>query len=256
MMRLASQHSEAASIASQGLRLRSVLAAHQLHITDKLNLCQQSVEYAKLANDSNAMVAAIVELAVAYKYADQPEKSLRTYQEALYHIDDHVSPLIQSRAYAAAAAAFAQAKRKREAGFYIGLAHEVFPAYPEQDPVAPLADYGSYMLIYYSGLVHIESNEGKQAWNTFEGVKNLQIVVPERNRLEIVNYQGKAAIQANDLDGYSFCLEDGLASSVMLKSMKRFDEAANIMKRDMPAPWLNDRRIQDIIEKYHLDVAS
>ncbi|HEY0756937.1 MAG TPA: hypothetical protein VGD98_23500 [Ktedonobacteraceae bacterium] len=67
-----------AAIASQGLRLQSVLVHHRSHIPEKIVLCQQSVEHARHADDPNILVAALRELGVAYKYDDQPNNWFKT----------------------------------------------------------------------------------------------------------------------------------------------------------------------------------
>ncbi|GHO94792.1 hypothetical protein KSF_048400 [Reticulibacter mediterranei] len=251
MLQLAPQHKEAARLASQGLRLQSVLTAHNLRLQDKVAFCEQAVEHARLSGEGNTLVSALTELAVAHKYAKQPEKSLRTYQEALTYVDQ-ASPLLQSRVYAASASAFAKTGRKREARFYIELAQETFPSRADRDPVAALADYGKYLLIFYTGSVHLDLGEYEQAWHMFGTVNDLGIVVPERNRLEIRNQQGRAAIMLRDLDRYAECFDDGLTSALALKSKKRYDEAINIFTEEMPTDWLKEDPIQHIIERFQL----
>lgn len=244
---------DAARLAAQGLRLQSVLAAHELQLQEKVMLCEQAVEYAKLSGEGNALVSSLTELAVAYKYTDQPEKSLLTYQEALGYVDHASSQLVQSRVYAASASAFAKAGRQREARFYIDLAHETFPSQPDHDPLATLADYGKYLLIFYHGTIHLDLKEYEQAWNIFDDVNHLGSAVPERNRLEIRNNQGRVAAQMQDLERYTVCFEDGLRSSIALKSLKRYNEALKIFQEDMPATWLKEDPIQRLAEQYHLD---
>jgi len=107
MIALAPQQPDAAILAAQGLRLLSLLRAHQLKIVDMVPLCQQAVAHARQAGSADALSAALNGLAVAFKYAKRPEDSFKTYQEAIYY-SDQASPLLRSRVYAGAAAAFAQ----------------------------------------------------------------------------------------------------------------------------------------------------
>lgn len=246
LLQLAPIHPDAAKLSAQGLRLQSVLAAHRLRLDEKISRCQQAVECATLTADDNTLASSYMELAVAYKYNNQPDLSLRTYQEALAHVEG-ASPLLQSRIYAASASGFAKAARKREARFYSNLAQEVFPSQPQDDPFAPLADYGIWLLIFYTGLLHLDLGEYQQAWEAFDQIRHVPTAVPERNRLEIINQQGKVAILLGDLDKYALCLEDGLTGSVTLGSRKRFDEAVTIFQHDMPSAWLKDERIKTIV---------
>ncbi len=245
-----------AFIASQALRLQSVLAAHALQLQKKVLLCEQAVDYARIAGDGNTLVSSLAELAVAYKYTDQPERSLLTYQEALGHVDQASSPLIQSRVYAASASAFARSGRKREARFYIDLANEAFPTDPAHDPLATLADYGHHLLIFYHGSVHLDLGEYEQAWNVLESVNGLGSAVPERNRLEIVNQQARVAVLMRDLDRYSASLETTLTGSLALKSRKRYNEAIKILHEEMPQSWWKEASIRELADRFQLKVGK
>jgi len=257
MMELASYHVEAALLATQGLRLRSILTAHQLNLSSKVTLCQKAVEYARTSGDPDSLVAALTELGVAYKYANQHDDSIKIYQEALHHSSE-ASPLLRTRVYAAAAAAFAQHKRKREADFYIHLAYEDFPEDPTTDPSFTYADSGIYMIAYYEGVMRLGMDQPAEAHQAFESYKNhpASSTTPERNRLEIINHQGKAAIMLNNLEQYADYLEQGITGAITLKSKKRFDEAITIYQETMPKSWLNEPRIKQIAEQYQLPAGA
>ncbi|HZS76499.1 MAG TPA: helix-turn-helix transcriptional regulator [Ktedonobacteraceae bacterium] len=251
MIQIAAKHPEAATLAAHGLRLQSLLMGHQLRTSDMVALCVQAVEYALLSKDSNALSAALNGLAVAFKYNQQPEASFKAYQEALYY-SEQASPLFQSRVYAGAAATFAQRGRKQEALFYIGLAYEQLPEHPEDEPDFFTADNGLYMLSYYEGLMYLSLAQPQQALNAFERYKH-SATIPERNRLEIINHMGKAAIMANNLEQYAMHLEEGLSGAIALKSKKRFDEAISIYRYDMPRIWLDEPLLKQAAERFELD---
>ncbi len=257
MIELAPYQSEAAMLAAQGLRLRSILSAHQLKLSDMVPLCQLSVDCARQANDYDTLSAALNGLAVAFKYVQHSEDSFKSYQEAIYY-SDHASPLLRSRVYAGFAAALAQRGRKQEAGLYIHLAYENFPDHPENDPNFLSADNGIFMLAYYEGLTYLALCRPEEAEKAFESYKKqlANAAIPERNRLEIINYRGQAAILANNLDLYALCLEEGLSGAMALKSKKRFDEAVNIYQKDMPKKWLLEPHIKQITECFQLPMGE
>jgi tetratricopeptide (TPR) repeat protein len=249
----ASSQPQAALLTSQGLQLRSILVAHQLKVAEKLALCQQAVEYARLAQDHNTLVAALVQLAVAYVYNNQYDKALISYQEALMYCGyEDVSPLLRSRTYVEAGAIFAHYKRRKEADFYLDMAYEAFPTDPASDPASVYADHNQGVLALYNGLIQLEKGEATQAWNGFESFKDHDFALPERIRLEIVNQQGRAALLGNDLEKYAYCLEEGLSGAVALKSKKRFTEAYTIFQQEMSQAWLQHHKIKPIVERYHL----
>lgn len=253
MIRLALSRREAASIAAEGLRLQSILSAHQLQLSAMISFCQQAVFFARLANDPNALSAALNGLAVAFKYAGKLDASFTCYQEALA-CSTQASPLLRTRVYAGAAATFAQRGHPQEAIFYINLAYEHFPDRPEDDPYFLSADNGIYMLAYYQGLMYLAMHQPNEADSTFDSYKQhpLGKITPERNRLEILNYQGRAAIMANNLEKYVACLEEGIAGATRLRSKKRLDEAINIYRHDVPGSWRHEPTIRHIREQFQL----
>lgn len=243
-----------AYLASQGLRLQSILFHHRMQIGDKIVMCQQAVDYARYANDINTLVAALLELAVAYKYNGQPDKWFHTIQEALYYVTQ-ASPLLQSQAYFKSALAFAYQKRKKEAELYVQMGSDMFPDHPEFDVGYALADSNIYTFSRDAGRAYVEMGQTSNAYSAFEIYKSSTLPIPERLRLEIVNAQSRAAILENELEKYAFFLRDGLSGALTLGSKKRFDEAYTTFKEDMPASWLKNREIQDIAEMYRLQRA-
>jgi tetratricopeptide (TPR) repeat protein len=254
LIQLAPSHPKAASLASQGLRLQSVLVAHQLRLADKVTLCEQAVAYARQSNDYNALVAALLELNVAFRYTQRYENAFKICQEALSY-SHQVSPLVQSRVYIKAAEAYSRHDRRKEAEFYIHLAYETFPNQPEEHDPLTFASYNSiFGLVLSETISYLNLGEGAKALEAFdERLKEHKVfAVPERLRLEVVNLQGRAAIMSNDLDTYASHLGDGIAGAIALKSKKRFDEAYSSFKQEMPRAWLKDAQIKELSERYRL----
>jgi tetratricopeptide (TPR) repeat protein len=246
-------HANLAYLASQGLRLQSVLVHHRLDISNKVLICQQAVEYARYAGDTNTLVTALIELAAAYKFEGQLEKRLRTLQEALSY-SVHASPLVQSRTYSNSATALAESGRIPEAQLYITLARDVFPNDPAGDPGVVLADSSIFTLSYHAGKVYMYAGNIPEAFAAFELYQqhSLHATIPERIRLEIVNAQSRAAIRVHDLDKYASLVESALVGALALGSKKRFDETYRIFQQEMPADWLATNQMKTIAEQYHL----
>jgi tetratricopeptide (TPR) repeat protein len=258
LKQVAASDSSAASLASRALHLQSILSHHILNKpTDKITICQHSVALAKQSGDYSTLVTTLTELAVAYRYAEQYEEVLRTCQENVCYCD-RATPLVQARAYAEAALAFALRNRRREASFYLDLAQDIFPDHPEQDASFWFADSGYHVLVLRELFIHLKFGEAEAAWDTFEQYKKHAppLLIPERYRLEILNAQGRAALLGNDLEKYASCLEEGIAGAIALKSKKRLAEAYSIFQQDMPTDWLQHQKIKPIVERYHLQPDS
>ncbi len=240
-------------LAASGLYLQSMFAHHHLRLSDKVRLCEQSMSYAHEASDTNTLVSALIELALAYEYTRQPEKRLAALQEALVS-SCQASPLVQSLTYSEYAAALAENKRVREAQLYMGLAEEVFPDDPTKDSGFAFSDGNIFCFSYRAGLVHIHAGSISQAFSAFEHYKQHRsgIVIPERLRLLIANGQSRAAIRANDAERYAYLLEDVLVGAVRIGSQKRFDEALVLFHQEMPTSWLSFSRIKHLSEQYDL----
>jgi len=236
-----------AALAAQSLRLLSVVRTHQLRLHEKVALNQQAVEYARQANDPTMLVAALTELAVAFKYADQPENSFGTYLEAVAQADK-AAPLVRSRAYAATAAAFAQRSRLKEAATYISRAHNAFPANPEREPGWLSADYGIWLLSFYEGLTQMQAGNAAAADAAFMSYEQHASagLAPERNRLEVINHLARTAIMAGDLDSFAHHLHAAIIGAGAIHSRKRLDEAVAIYRYETPAAWRQDPQVKQI----------
>jgi DNA-binding XRE family transcriptional regulator len=252
VLRHATDRPAAAGLAAQSLRLLSVVRTHQLRLHEKIALNQQAVEYARQASDATILVAALAELAVAFKYADQPNNSFAAYEEALSHASK-AAPLVRSRVYAASASAYAQRSLPKEAAKYLALAHQAFPATPNKEPNWLAADFGVWLLAFYEGLTHRFGNDLVNARKAFASYEHhpTASLTPERNRLEILNQQARVAVLEGDAEAFSAHLESAIVRSRAIQSRKRLDEAITIYRDEMPATWRDDPHVSQLADLIH-----
>ncbi len=239
----------AAGIASQGLQLNSILVAHKLDMSAKIAMCDQAIEYAQLSRDKNMLVAAIIQLAIAQRYANQPKKALQSYQLALHHVND-ISPLLQARVYVEASESLAVSGEEQGALKLLTKGYEVFPDNPQEDVSHLFADCGRYTLALYNGLTHCELGEYKAAWSGYETINSEKADTPERIRLEIVNNQAVSAISMRDLDLAVKHITEGAVGAKRIDSSKRFDEAQNAYKL-AKVVWPMEKLIKDLAPLFH-----
>ena len=137
---------------------------------------------------------------------------------------------------------------------YAYLANEAVPSRPQAEERYLSADCGFHLLAFYEGVAHISFGRPTAALRVFENfMQSPQAAsTPERNRLEIVNQQGRAAIMAGDLELYAAYLEAGTSGALAIGSRKRFDEAINVCRNLAPPEWHRDSRIRAIIEPFEL----
>jgi len=253
VLALPQKEGKVAFLASHGLRLQSILVHHRLQLTEKVKLCEQSVDYARRSKDATTLVAALIELAAAYEYNNRMDEWFETLQQALYFVPQAL-PIVQAPAYCKNARALASHKRMKEAEVYLHMGVDTFPSHPELDPIYMFVDSNIYTLSRDAGRARLEMHRVTDAYHAFETYKQLSSSepIPERIRLEIVNGQAQTAILENDLDKYAQFLKDGLASAVAMGSQKRFDEFDRMVKENMPPEWFKHHTIQPIVEQYDL----
>lgn len=105
---------QVAALLSRAYQLASLVALHHNQLATREQYNQQAVTYAKLAGDSDLLIAALMRLAYTYHCHNQPQKALATYQQALPLLRN-VSPFLHGRVYVGLANAYAQYGDKQEA---------------------------------------------------------------------------------------------------------------------------------------------
>jgi tetratricopeptide (TPR) repeat protein len=240
-----------AHLAAQGYIIAGLVAVLQQNYAGAEWSCKQSVEYSSLAKDHNLHVAALKHLATKYHSAKYYLLTLQTYQEALPCIDQ-ASPLLRSRIYLGLALSHAKCKQEQEAHHYLDLAHNNFPESPERDPSFLYADCGLSSLNHYGGLIALEFNQPKKAWETFAEVKKLKstTVVPERTIIEIINCQAEAAVARKELELASEHVQAGIAGALRLQSEKRFHDTY-IVYQHMRTVWPYERKVKLLEGLFH-----
>lgn len=234
----------AAAIAAQGSLLAASLASHKGHLHERQLHSQQAFTFAQTAQDMNLQVAALKQLALTYDYQERYSKVFQVYQQALPHLHQ-VSPLLRSRMYAGLAGVLAQRQHIQEARRFLGLAYESFPETVEEDPSILYADSGYFTLLLWDGLAHLELGKPKDAWNAFVQVDGLRpnVTVPERVRIEFLNYQAEALIGLREMESGCHYLEEAVKSSLALGSERRYSESWDVYKK-MSTIWRDEKRVQ------------
>lgn len=237
---------ELAHLATQGYILAGLVTVLQRNYAGAEWSCKQAVEYSSLAEDHSLRIAALKHLATKYHSAKYYLLTLQTYQEALPFIDQ-ASPLMRSRIYLGLALSFAKCQQEQEANHYLGLAQNTFPEYPEGDPSFIYADCGLSSLNHYGGLIALEFNQPKKAWEIFAGVEKLKskTVVPERTIIEIINCQAEAAIAQKEMELASNHVQVGVAGALRLQSEKRFHDTYAVYQR-MRKVWPREQKVKQL----------
>ena len=255
-----SKYKEAASILiTQAYRQYGILALHKNDLNARELYCQYAAYYSEMTENANLQVSALISLASTFYYNQDPQKATLIYQKALVH-QENISPLLLSRLYVELAVVYAQQQRIQEALRYMGLAKEIYPNFPENDASFLYAEFSPSSMILEEGLTYLalaqqHSKVSKQylvqARETFARIENSQVdfIVPERIRIEIINHQAKAAIALKELENFCSYLEIGANGAKKLDSQKRREEGITIY-REARNIWPNEVRIKELADLF------
>lgn len=244
------QQQPAASITSQGYLLAAILAGHRDDLNARQHYSEQALSHGNVAKDRNLQVAALRQLALTFDYKDRPRKALQTYEQSVPFLEE-VSPLLCSRMYAGLADSYAQFEREQDALRCMSLAYEGFPEKPEDDPTFLYADCDYFTLVLWDGLTHLDLNQAKEADKAFARVDGLhpKMKVPERVRIEFLNYQAETFVSLRDMDRSCTYLEEAVRASLALGSERRYTQANEVYQK-MRLIWRCEPRVKVLNELF------
>lgn len=182
---------------------------------------------------------------MTFDYLERPQKVLQTYQRALPYLDT-ISPRLRACIYAALSGVYAQLKQKQEAVRFIGLAYEHFPETTENEPsFLRLINANYHTIILWDGLNHLELDQSQRAEQIFAQLDILTptVQIPERIRIELLNYRSKAFIAVKNMEQACTYLEGAVNASVKLQSERRLREAF-IVFQHLRERWPHEQRVQ------------
>ncbi len=246
----------AAGLTAQAYRLKSLLAWHELHHPTSEAYGQKALHYARLSKDPNVLVATSM-----FYVTRDVEKTLHIYQEVLPYLAQ-VSPLLQSAASMASAWAYGQHQQEQEALRCRDKAREIFPEPPEKDASFPYAQFGHSSMLLWEALMYRGLSQHDQARKYQEEARDTfsllatpsstspsSTLVPERIRIEAVNYLAELAVTQGDLHLSCDYLEQGARGAKALGSEKRRQEAVTIWRKARET-WPDEQRVMKLADVF------
>ncbi len=246
---ISSEHQRtAANIATQGYLLAASLAGHRNDLKARQHLSEQALLYAGLAHDPTLHVAALRQLALTFDYLERPEKVLQTYERTVPLLND-VSPLLRACVYAGMSGAYAQQHRRQEADRFLGLAYEHFPQKLEDEP-GYLHTIGRYAtLVICEGLTLLDFEQPRGAKEVFDRIDGLhpKIALPEKARIEVLNYQAEMFTALQDMEPACVYLEAAMKGAVTIGSKIRFQDSLAVFQQ-MWQLWRHESQVQSLVD--------
>lgn len=261
--RASSKHTQAAAhLLAQGYELRGILAFHRNDLLARTDFCRLGVQWARQTTDPTLLVAAIATYGATFRYIDQPQQALQTYQEAV-PVMEQASPLAQASLLIKLAETYAELGQKPQAERSLSHAYKVFPAHSWEDPAALFADCGEPSICLWDGLTHLALGRTSSAdertarlhlrhtWDMLDlyGGPHPPYVVSERNHVEILVQQAATAIALDDLDLFTTIFSDAVTAMKALGSERRRQEAITVYWQAR-LYWPHEKRVSDLAELF------
>jgi tetratricopeptide (TPR) repeat protein len=239
----------AARLASQAHRISGIIALHRNQLKLREAHCKQALHYATIASDASSQASAIISLASTYYYTSEPARAAAVYERAL-ELDSGMPPLQRSRVRAELSVAYGQLRREQEAIRSAGVAEEMYPDNPEQDPSFLYAEFTPASLTLERGLAFVAlaeqfpgRNYQDKAAEIFGRLDGMAGAVPERIRFEIINHQATTAVLRNDLEAFEAYTSQAIEGVTLLASEQRLRELKTAWYKAAEA-WPREPRIK------------
>jgi DNA-binding SARP family transcriptional activator len=250
-IRLSSEHQKmAANIASQGYLLAASLVGHHNDLLRRLRYSKQALYYGKLAGDLNLQVVAMRQIAISFDCMDRPDMVLEVSQQTLPYLKN-VSSLLQACIYAGISGAYAELGQEQDARRFIELAYEHFPEQPESEPsyLHTICRYST--LIFFDGLNQLDLGQPHEAEKILARIDGLQpkMQLPERVRIELLNYQIKVFLALKKKEQASAYLEEAANASFSIGSERHFQESFALY-RQMQKIWKHEPQVEQLADLF------
>lgn len=240
----------AASLASQGYQLASLLEAQYQNFGTAHRYASKAFDYGTLADDPNLQTTALIRQAQVHLYLRHPRLRLQAYTRAAQYID-HTSPLLQGRVYSGLAETHGKLGQEREARQFLDLAHKTFPENYAADPNFSYTHFNHWSLFSFEGMMFLHLKQPGKAWETFSQVDKTIPTGAIPNRVELTVRQAEAALALGDRDQTCACVASTVAAARTMGNQLRITEAYKVYE-DMQIKWGNEQQLKGLEDLFQL----
>lgn len=234
----------AATLASQGYQLASLLALQYQNFGTATTYAAQALTFAEQVADPHLQAASLIRQALVYFYLKRPQQRLRAYERAL-HYSKQASALLQGRAHIGLSETQSCLGHEQEAGQHLKLAERMFPERCEEDIAFSYTHFNGSSLLGLEGIMHLNLGHPRQAWENFARMdKELpQTLVP--NRLELTIRQAMASYHLGERDQSCDYVQTAARSALLTGNQLRYNEAYDIYER-LLQKWRKEDRVKEL----------
>lgn len=243
----------AARVASLAQQLACELATDREDFGAAQQAVQQALRFAQIAEDRSLQVASLIGLANLGFHRKQSTIARCAYERAISLFDESVTPLLQGRTYAGAAEVYAMRGEMQEALRAMGLAYEVYPLCPEDDPAYPYMHASRYALYVFGDtqprLFLNQPKEAEHALISLEKEQNTDALNEPVTMLDLLYYKAESQYQQGELEASSEALESAGLLAKQLGSRLYFGKLVETYET-MRAKWPHEHRIATLADTF------
>ena len=238
------QRDRAASLASQGYQLVSLMELQRQNFGVALAHARRAFTYAEQVHDPNLLTASLIRQAQVHFYLQRTLPRLQAYEQALQY-SEQVSPLLRGRVYIGLTETYSQLRQERESLHSLSLAHQAFPTHCDADPGFSYTHFNHWSLTSFEGQMYLNLGQYGRAWELFEHMDGTvpKALVP--NRVELAVRQAAASAGLGDLEQSCSYVETALYASVEVGNQLRYNEVYTIYET-LCNKWPNEPRIRNL----------
>ncbi len=238
----------AASLASQGYQLASLLALQYQNFGTAFANAKQALEYGKLAEDTNLQMTSWIRQAQVYLYLKRPEARLHAYEHAL-QLSSNASPLLRGRIYVGMSETQSALGREREALHFLDLARRTFPERYEEDPHFVYTHFNDWSMSEFEGLMYLNLNQPEKAWEGYARMDKVLSTGLIPNRINLTVRQADASFALGDLEQSCTYVARAATTARAAGNQLRLDETYRTYQL-MQAKWGQEPRVQELRELF------
>jgi transcriptional regulator with XRE-family HTH domain/tetratricopeptide (TPR) repeat protein len=244
----APQREQAASLASQGYQLASLIALQHQNFGLALADARQAFIYAEQVQDSNLLTASLIRQAQVHFYLQRARPRLQVYEQALQY-SNKASPLLQGRVYIGLTETYSQLGHEQEALHFLVLAHRVFPTHCDADPGFAYTHFNHWSLTSFEGQTYLNLGQYRHAWELFGGMDKTIPTTLVPNRVELTVRQAATAVGLGDLEQSCSYVEAALHASIEAGNQLRYNEVYSIYET-LYEKWQNEPRMHNLATSF------
>jgi hypothetical protein len=245
----------AASLAVQATIMQIILATRNFDYVGREIHCAEAVRFGHLSGNLDLLAAALEWQGGTYIYCHrQPQTAIPLLNDALARLNSDAL-LSRSGVFIDLAVAYAMDKTQEDyetkAREYAELARMTMPDYPELDLLYPCIQYGQSELDQLEGKMYLylakhssNRNYAESARDAFE--KSISKQAMNQAYLgQALIHKADAARALGERGDFVKCLEQGIRIAIEINSMKRSNQANDVM-RHIPNDWKHETSVQNL----------